>query len=160
MNPSSQLSRSCGSFSLVNPPTQRRCLQPTGTKVEGEVNDGRESSLWLCGQHRAVAKRGGECCAQILMQVGLALFLVDRWMVWLAQTAVADRPVACRADVGMRTARVVPWYAVKPLEAFGQIYGRLRNRNHDRTRSNTRPRNQKFNTPAQSAWSASVQACR
>lgn len=105
MNPSSQLSRSGGPFSLVNPPTQRRCLQPTGTKVEGEVDNGREPPLWFSGQHRAVAKRGGECCAQVLAQVGLALFIIDWRMVWLAQTAVADRPVAGWADVGMRAAQ-------------------------------------------------------
>ena len=43
---------------------------------------------------------------------------------------------------------------------LGQINCHLRHLDHDRTRSNTRPRNQKFSTPAHRAWSASVHACR
>lgn len=86
---------------LIDPPPQRRCLQPSGAEVEGEVDDGREPPLGLGSQHRAVAQRSGEGCAQILTQVNLTLFLVDRWMVWLAQMPVADRPVAGRADIGV-----------------------------------------------------------
>jgi hypothetical protein len=40
---------------------------------------------------------------------------------------------------------------MKALEPFGQLDGRLRHGDQDRTFSNTRPRNQKFSTPAHSA---------
>src|SRR5690606_1934225 len=86
------------------------------------------------------------------------LGLGDRRVLGVAQVPVADGPVAGRADVGMRPARIILRHAVEALEALGQIDGRLGNRDHGRTRSNTRPRNQKFSTPAHSAWSASVQA--
>ncbi len=51
----------------------------------------------------------------------------------------------------MRTARVDLWHPVKSFELLGQIDGCLRNLYHDRTRSKTRPRNQKFSTPAHNA---------
>lgn len=39
----------------------------------------------------------------------------------------------------------------RQLEALGQLDGRFRHHGRERTWSKTRPRNQKFNTPAHSA---------
>jgi hypothetical protein len=47
--------------------------------------------------------------------------------------------------------RIVLRHPMESLEPLGQFDGCLWNINHDRTRSNTRPRNQKFSTPAHSA---------
>ena len=47
--------------------------------------------------------------------------------------------------------QVVLRHPVESLESLSKIDGGLRNINHDRTRSKTRPRNQKFSTPAHSA---------
>ena len=140
---------------LVYPPPQRRRLKSPRAEVEGEVDDGRESLFWLGGQHRAVAQRRVQCRHEVGSQVALCVGLRDRWVLRIAEVAVADGPVAGWADVGMRAAAIVLRHAVKALEPLGQIDGRLRNRDHDRTRSNTRPRNQKFSTPAHRAWSAS-----
>src|SRR5690606_18103301 len=129
------------------------------TEVEGEVHDGREPVLGLGGEYRTVAQRGIECGAQVLAQEGLALFFGDGRMVELAEPAVADSPVAGWADVRVCAAlRIGLGHPVEALEALGQFDGRLRDRNHARIRSKTRPRNQKLSTPAHSAWSASVQA--
>ena len=51
----------------------------------------------------------------------------------------------------MRTVRIGFRYPMKALESLGQIDRSLRNTGHERTLSNTRPRNQKFSNPAQSA---------
>ena len=39
----------------------------------------------------------------------------------------------------------------KSFEALGKVDGNIRHLDHVRTRSNTRPKNQKFSTPAHSA---------
>lgn len=80
-----------------------------------------------------------------------AVYLADRRMIWSAKVAITDGPVACRAEVRVRAARVDLWHPMESLEVLGQIDSGLRYLNHDRTRSNTRPRNQKFSTPAHSA---------
>ena len=65
--------------------------------------------------------------------------------------AVANRPESCRTHVGDGgNLRATLHSHFKPLKARGQFDCRLRH-HHGRTRSNTRPRNQKFNTPAHSA---------
>lgn len=93
------------------------------------------------------------------MQEGLALVLGDGRMVGLAEPAVADGPVPCRADIGVCAAlRIALGNTMEALEAFGQADRSRWHFYHGRTRSNTRPKNQKFSTPAHSAWSASVQA--
>ena len=61
-------------------------------------------------------------------------------MLWFAQVAVANRPVSGRADVRLCPTGISPCHPVEALEVLGQIDGRLRNRDHGRTRSNTRPR--------------------
>ena len=81
----------------------------------------------------------------------LGLVLRDRRALRIAEVAVADRPVAGRAKVRVRATGVLLGHAMEPLEAFGKIDGRLWYLDHGRTRSNTRPRNQKFSTPAHSA---------
>lgn len=66
--------------------------------------------------------------------------------------AVPNRPETCGADVGDGgDLDSTLDSAFEPLEALGQLNGRLRYFDHGRTRSNTRPRNQKLSTPAQSA---------
>lgn len=55
-----------------------------------------------------------------------------------------DGLLVCAGGVELR-------HSVKSLEAFGQFDGHLRHLDHDRTLSNTRPKNQKFSTPAHSA---------
>jgi len=55
VHPASQLLSCHKPVSLVDSPTQRSCLQPTGTKVEGEVDNGREPALGRGGQYRAVS---------------------------------------------------------------------------------------------------------
>lgn len=73
-------------------------------------------------------------------------------MVRLAEVPVADRPVACRADVGVGAAMgIALGYAVEALEALGLVDRGRWDFDHERTRSNTRPRNQKLSTPAQKA---------
>ncbi len=135
----------------ASPSPQRRRLQPPCAKVEGEVHDGRKSPFGLGGQHRAVAQRCGERRLQVARQIDLGFGLRDRRVRRLAQMAVANRPVARWADVRMRASRIGLRHAVEPLEALGQLDGRFRHPGHERTRSNTRPRNQKFSTPAHSA---------
>ncbi len=51
----------------------------------------------------------------------------------------------------MSAAGIVLRYPVESLKALRKLDGCLRYFNHDRTRSNTRPRNQKLSTPAHSA---------
>ena len=98
---------------------------------------------------------------QVARQIDLGFGLGDRRVLRIAEMAVANRPEACGADVGNGgDLDATSDLALEPLEALGQLYGCLRHFDHGRTRSNTRPRNQKFSTPAHRAWSASVQAYR
>ena len=62
-----------------------------------------------------------------------------------------DWHFVCGEPILMRPAGIGPRHPMEPLEALGEIDGRLWHCDHDRTRSNTRPRNQKFSTPAHSA---------
>jgi hypothetical protein len=75
----------------------------------------------------------------------------DRRVIRIAEVPIADGPVAGRANVGMCAAGIGSRHTVEALEALGQVDGRFGHRDHGRTRSNTRPRNQKFSTPAHSA---------
>ena len=137
---------------LVYPPPQRRRLKSPRAEVEGEVDDGRESLFWLGGQHRAVAQRRRQCSLQIACQINLGFCLRDWRVLGIAEMAVPNRPEACGANVGNGSDLYsVLDLALESLEALGQINGRLRHFDHGRTRSNTRPRNQKFSTPAHSA---------
>src|SRR5690606_29394752 len=140
IDPPPQLARGGLPVPLVDSAPQRRRLQPPCTEVEREVHDGRELVVGLGGEHWAVAQRGVEGGAQVLTQEGLAIFFGDGRVVGLAEPAVADGPVAGRAKVRVRPAlRVSPGYAVETLEALGEFDGRLGYRDHDRTRSKTRP---------------------
>lgn len=66
--------------------------------------------------------------------------------------AVTNRPEACGTNVGNGgDLDATLDLAFEPLEALGQLDGRLRHFDHGLTRSKTRPRNQKFSTPAHSA---------
>ena len=105
----------------------------------------------LGGKYRAVTQRRGERRLQVVRQIDICFGLGDRRVLRITQMAIANRPVARWADVRMRASRIGLWHAVEPLEALGQLDGRFRHPGHERTRSNTRPRNQKFNTPAHSA---------
>ena len=88
---------------------------------------------------------------EIARQIDLGFGLGDRRVLRITEMAVANRPEACGSDVrdgGDLDATLD--LALETLEAFCQFDSGLRHR-HDRTRSNTRPRNQKFRTPAHSA---------
>ncbi len=67
------------------------------------MNDGREPSLGLGGQHRAEAQRRIKRGHQAPREVGLCLVLQDRRMRWVAKMAVPQGPVSGRTDVGMGT---------------------------------------------------------
>lgn len=152
IDPSAQLLARSSPVPLIDAPPKGRCLKPPRTEVEREVHDGGEPALGFGGQHRAVAQCGGECRLEIARQIDLGFCLRDRRVLGIAEMAVPNRPEPCRADVGDSSdldSALHP--ALESLEALGQINGRLRHLDHGRTRSNTRPRNQKFSTPAHSA---------
>lgn len=152
IDPSAQLRCGGRPVPLIDAPPQRRRLQPPRPEVEGEIDDGSESPLWFSCQHRAVAQRRCQRRLQIARQIDLSLCLRDRWVLGITEMAVADRPEASGTDVGNGgdlDSALHP--AFESLEALRQIDGGLRHRHHGRTRSNTRPRNQKFSTPAHSA---------
>ncbi len=146
VDPSAQFRGGSAPVPLIDPPPQRRCLEAPRTEVEREVHDGREPRLELGGQHRAVAQRRVQRCLEVGGQVAFSLCLRDRRMLRIAKVSVADGSVASRADVGMRAAGIGPRHPMEPLESLGEIDGRLRHCDHGRTRSSTRPRNQKFRT--------------
>ncbi|HWO99225.1 MAG TPA: HepT-like ribonuclease domain-containing protein [Methylococcus sp.] len=67
---------------------------------------------------------GGERHFQILGEVVPGFAFRDRRILRIAQMSVADRPISRRADVWMRAAGIVPWHAVKALEALVSV-GRI-----------------------------------
>ena len=87
VDPSTQFNPGLLPVSLIDSSTQCRRLQTTGTKVEGEIHDGSEPALWLCGQHRAVAQRRGERRLQVARQIDLSFCLRDRRMLGIAEMA-------------------------------------------------------------------------
>ena len=89
MYPPPQLLRCARPVLLIDPPPQCRRLQPPSAKVEGEVDDGGQPSLWLGSEYRAVAQRGVERGLQVLGQIDLALVLTDRRMVRRAQMTIS-----------------------------------------------------------------------
>ena len=147
VNPAPQLRTGGGPVPLVHPTSQGRRLHPSRPKVKSEVNDGRKSPFGFGGEHRAVAQRRGERRLQVVRQIDLGFGLGDRQVRRLAQMAIANRPVPCGADVRVCASRIDLRHAMESLEALGQLDGRFRHFAHERTRSNTRPRNQKFSTP-------------
>lgn len=102
-------------------------------------------------QYRAIAERGAYGDLQIPGQIDLGFSFRNRRVLGVTQMAIPDGPVACRADIGMRAVRIDFRNSMKTLEAFCEIASCARNIDHERTRSNTRPRNQKLSTPAHSA---------
>ena len=88
VDPSAELLCRCCPVPLIDPPPQRRCLQPPGAEVEGEVHDGREPPVGLGGQHRAVAQRGGQRGGQVVRQVALCVGLRDRWVLRISALKV------------------------------------------------------------------------
>ena len=84
-------------------------------------------------------------------QIAFGFGLRDRRVLQITQMAVANRPVARWTDVRMGAAGIDFGHPMEPLEALGQMDRGSRNLDRDRTRSNTRPRHQKFSTPAHSA---------
>jgi hypothetical protein len=159
IDPPAQLLARSSPIPLIDAPSQRRCLQPPSAKVEREIHDGSEPAFWLRGQHRAVAQRRGECRLQVARQIDLSFCLRDRRMLGIAEMTVPNRPEPCWADIGNGSDLDSALHlTLESLEALGQGDGCLGNLAHGLTRSNTRPMNQKFSTPAHRAWSASVQA--
>jgi hypothetical protein len=99
IDPSAQLSR-CGSpVPLVDASTQCRRLQTSCPQVEREVDNGRNPTLRLGGQHRAVAQRRGKRRLQVARQIHLGLCLRDRRVLGIAEMTVTNRPEACGADI-------------------------------------------------------------
>ncbi|TXT26208.1 MAG: hypothetical protein FD131_4325 [Rhodocyclaceae bacterium] len=75
-----------------------------------------------------------------------------RWMLRIAEMAKANRPVPCRADVRMGPPLWIELrHTMEALELLGQGNRGGWNIDHGRTLSNTRPKNQKFSTPAHKA---------
>lgn len=60
IDPSPQFLPSCDPVPLIDPPPERRGLETPRAKVEGEVDDGRETVIGLGGEHRAVAHLGAQ----------------------------------------------------------------------------------------------------
>lgn len=103
---------------LIDSSPQGRRLQPPGTEVECEVDDRGKPHFWFRGQNRAVAQGRRQRRLQIARQIVLGFHFGDRRMLGIAEMPVPNRPEACRADVGIRTARIALRHAVKALEAL------------------------------------------
>jgi hypothetical protein len=105
---------------------------------------------------RAVAQRRAERRLQVIRKVAFRFGFCDRRVLGITQMTVPDCPEPRRAYVWMRPPFKIKFgYPVKSLKSLRQINGCLRDCDHslrhNRTRSNTRPRNQKFSTPDHSA---------
>lgn len=74
-------------------------MQPPGTEIESEVDDGCEPSIRFSGQHRAIAQCRVKRFAEVLCQIDFTFSCRDLRMDLRAEVAVADRPEACRTNI-------------------------------------------------------------
>lgn len=86
---------------------------------------GSESSMArVLREHGQNARRGrAKAPPQVTGQIGLGFGLADRRMFGIAEVAVANRPIPCRANVWVGAVWIGLRHAVESLEALGELDG-------------------------------------